>query len=120
MAIYRHGTNLKKKTAADILPDFSYHPNDALAQMIVDAWVDPRFEELLKDKANAKSLLASRGFFLSDVAVVDKATYDADTYAQKSKGEIVLVLPPQPGKCPPGANLLDTARFLMACTPNGI
>jgi hypothetical protein len=36
------------------------------------------------------------------------------------KDEICFVLPDHNGKCPPGQNLLETARLLMAATPNGI
>jgi hypothetical protein len=103
--------------------DFSYAPNDALAQMIIDAWTDQRFRELLLDRANTKALFANRGFFWNGTkkrpVVISEDDYHQD-YVLRHPDEIVFVLPNHDGKCPPGQNLLDTARLLMAATPNGI
>jgi hypothetical protein len=120
MAIFR---NVKKGkgTAHERVADFSYSPNDSLAQMIVDAWVDDTFRALLLDPKNAKSLLAQRGIHLDSPVVITENEYYQD-HTLKSDNEVVFVLPDKQrlGTVPPGQNLLDTARLLMACTPNGI
>ena len=104
--------------------DFSYYPNDSLAQMIVDAWVDPDFKNLLLTPGNAKTLFATRGFYWNGTVktpvVISEDQYDHGYVANDPDHEIVFVLPNHNGTCPPGQNLLDTARLLMAATPNGI
>lgn len=104
--------------------DFSYYPNDSLAQMIVDAWTDPTFATLLTTPGNAKTLFATRGFYwngtLKKPVVITEEQYDRGYVLKDPDHEIVFVLPYHDGTCPPGQNLLDTARLLMAATPNGI
>jgi hypothetical protein len=92
--------------------DFSYS-NDALAQMIVDAWV-------LLDPAIAKKELAKRGIYLKNPVVIDEKDYD-DGFASTTD-EIVFVVPDKgrTDMAAGGLALLDTARLLMACTPHGI
>jgi hypothetical protein len=113
----------KDAAKTDQVADFFYAPNDALAQMIVDAWVNPDFKKLLLTPANAKAVLATRGFFWNGTTkqpvVISEAQYNAG-YTRSNDDELVLVLPNHDGTCPPGQNLLDTARFLMASTPHGI
>ena len=53
----------RDSTRKEEVADFSYAPNDSLAQMIVDAWVDPEFKKVLLNPANAKALFATRGFY---------------------------------------------------------
>lgn len=107
----------------DQVADFSIAPNDFLAQMIVDAWVNDDFKKILLDPANAKAVFATRGFFWNGTrkrpVVITEAEYNAG-YTRKHHDHIVFVLPNHDGSCPPGANLLDTAKLLMAATPNGI
>lgn len=113
----------KDSTKKEEVADFYYAPNDSLAQMIVDAWVDPDFKKVLLNRDNAKALFATRGFYWNGTTrkpvVITEDDYNAG-YSMKHHDEIVFVLPNHNGKCPPGANLLDTARFLMAATPHGI
>jgi hypothetical protein len=103
--------------------DFSYSPNDSLAQMIVDAWVNPDFNDLLLTPGNAKAVFATRGFFwngtIKTPVVISEDAYNAG-YTRQNDDEVVFVLPKHNGTCPPGQNLLDTAKLLMALTPNGI
>jgi hypothetical protein len=108
--------------------DFSCYPiglqgaayNDTLAQMIVDAWVDSKFRDvLLSNRQSVKSLLAARGFYLQNPVLIKEEAYYQD-YEMQEDTEVVFVLPQQPGDCPPGQSLLETARLLMAITPNGI
>ena len=104
--------------------DFSYYPNDSLAQLIVDAWTDPHLATLLTTPGNAKTLFATRGFYWNGTVktpvVISEDQYDQGYVVNDPDHEIVFVLPKHDGTCPPGQNLLDTARLLMAATPNGI
>jgi hypothetical protein len=103
--------------------DFNYSPNDSLAQLIVDAWVDPHFRTILLQPGNAKALFATRGFFWNGTSknpvVISEADYNKG-YPRKSDNDVVFVLPDHAGTCPPGQTLLESARLLMAVTPNGI
>jgi len=100
--------------------DFSYSPNDSLAHLIVDAWVDSNFRDLLlNNRQSVKSLLAARGFFLQNPVMIKEEMY-YQNYEMQDDNEVVFVLPQQPDQCPPGQSLLDTARLLMTITPNGI
>jgi hypothetical protein len=116
----------KKKSAATgqderaAVADFSYQ-NDALAQMIVDAWVRADFESELLKKANARTLLAQRGIFLQNPVIISEAEYRSDSYTKDFDDEVVFVLPARERvdmRRP--ESLLETARLLMACVPNGI
>jgi len=104
--------------------NFSYAPNDSLAQLIIDAWVDPNFKNLLLAPGNAKTLFATRGFYWNGTVktpiVISQDDYDNGYVVADPDHTIVFVLPDHDGTCPPGENLLDTARLLMAATPNGI
>jgi len=127
MAIFR-----PKQNAADpdlTVADFSFQ-SDSLAQMIVDAWLDNNFKNQLLTKAadgtspNAKSALAARGIYLDDPVVITETDYN-NGYYKHDDDEVVFVLPNasrvvSTGSVPPGQSLLETARFLMACVPNGI
>jgi hypothetical protein len=104
--------------------NFSYAPNDSLAQMIVDAWVDQNFaNQLLNSPGVAKSALAQRGIFLSSPTVITETQYNQGYTPSNPDVDVVFVLPNKPRvdtMPPPGQSLLETARFLMAATPNGI
>ncbi len=108
----------------DRIADFSYAPNDGLAQMIVDAWVDQNFaNQLLNSTGAAKSAFAQRGIFLSNPLVITEAQYNQGYTPGNPSVDVVFVLPNQPRvdmTPPPGQSLLETARLLMAATPNGI
>jgi hypothetical protein len=105
----------------DVVVDFSY-TSDALAQMIVDAWVDKKFRRKLLKKENAKPLLEERGFYLANPIVITEAAYHKN-HKQEADNEVVFVLPDPrrvPRRIPQGQSLLETAKLLMAVTPNGI
>ena len=103
----------------EAVADFSY-TSDALAEMIVSAWLDPNFKRELLDRNNAKRLLEARGFFLNNPIIISEEDYNKHT--QVAADQVVFVLPDerrvQMNK--PGQNLLETAKLLMACVPNGI
>jgi hypothetical protein len=117
----------------DRVADFSYE-SDALAQLIIEMWLGnhgnllqaPAATNYGARSANAKAVLATRGIFLQEPIVVTETEYDngfslAD--AGLTKG-VVLVLPD--GNLATGSGtaggpyLLETAKMLMAVTPNGI
>jgi hypothetical protein len=113
------------------VPTFSFSPNDSLAQLIVDAWVDEEFRDSLLERAadstvtpaaarQAKVALAGRGIYLQRAVVITEQEHD-DDYTMQDPNEVVFVLPNPERVTPrPGQSLLDTARLLMSCTPNGI
>ena len=63
---------------------------------------------------------------LQRAVIISEAEHD-DDYTQQAENEVVFVLPddkralfPSPIPTPTPKDLLETARCLMACTPNGI
>ena len=73
---------------------------------------------------NAVNILA--GMDLRRAVVITEAEHD-DDYTMQTDDEVVFVLPnespsniAQPRPAPTPAQLLETAKLLMACTPNGI
>jgi|RhiMethySRZTD1v2_1073278.scaffolds.fasta_scaffold303083_2 hypothetical protein len=124
----------------DKFADFSY-TNDTLAQLIVDMWLG-HHDDLLKAplqtdygarSTNAKRVLADRGILLELPIVITEQEYadgfslaDAgllDTATGENLG-VVFVLPKTKrattGAAGPPPPLLETAKLLMAITPNGI
>ena len=113
------------------VPDFSFSPNDSLAQMIVDLWVDDDYRAAVLKRnpdgtptdtaaALAKVSLAGRGFFLDRATVITEDEFDGNNYVA-GPTEIVFVLPNADRVTPrAGQSLLETAKLLMATTPNGI
>jgi hypothetical protein len=133
MAILKHLSKQGAAPAALPVPDFSYIPNDSLAQMIVDAWVDQDYQNSLLERDStgavtdaaakvAKISLAERGIYLQRAVVITEDEYNGDyTVPTQHPNEVVFVLPDADRVTPrPGQSLLDTARLLMAATPNGI
>jgi hypothetical protein len=132
MAILKTVRNKKGIDSTVTVPAFTYSPNDSLAQMIVDAWVDQDFRDtLLAREADhvtvtaaaareAKVALAARGIHLQRAVVIRESEHDND-YTMQRPNEVVFVLPDLDRVIPrPGQSLLETAKLLMACTPNGI
>jgi hypothetical protein len=103
--------------------DFSYS-SDVLAKLVVDAWADNALKTMLLDHANeaaVKAELASRGFFLNHPVVLTEDEYE-NGWEQEHDDEVVLVLPNEARKTAASGSftLLETAKLLMAVTPNGI
>jgi hypothetical protein len=107
--------------------DFSYE-SDLLANLVIEAWQsdgDPNgLKAKLLDHAHQNIVqqeLANRGIFLSHPVVLTEGEYDQG-WEQDNDDEVVLVLPNDGRKTAPvGAwTLLETAKLLMAVTPNGI
>jgi hypothetical protein len=105
--------------------EFSYQ-NDALADLIVEAWGDQRFLRDLTSgtqtarSATAQEALDDRGIHLSKPIVITEAEYYAGFTMEDPTG-VVLVLPDGARANQTGnRSLLEVAKLLMACTPNGI
>jgi hypothetical protein len=116
------------------VPSFSFAPNDDLARLIVQAWTIQDFRDLLLKRDGqqrptpdavqaATQAVNAAGFNLKRAVVISEKEHDADYTMGDAQTEVVFVLP-DPARLGagfvPGDSLLDTARLLMACTPNGI
>jgi len=111
-----------------VLPAMFFAPTNALAQVVVDAWNNPG--HLLDRDPNTKlptpgavqeatQKVNAAGFDLTRAVIITEAEHDSD-YIMQSDDEVVFVLPDKDRIKTPAAHLLDTAKLLMACTPNGI
>jgi hypothetical protein len=137
MAIKRPPHGAAVGSAATItVPTFSFGPNDGLASLIVDAWANKDFRDKLLDRRApgipsqaALDLATSQvnercGFNLKRAVVITETEHDSDWSSQDAE-EVVFVLPDQ-GRLQtgvgfsPSSSLMETARLLMSCTPNGI
>ena len=109
-----HQVTTMSKTTGDL----SYHPNEALAAVMVRAWSDVGFEARLlsgahlDNKDSTKAALEEAGIFLNDVVVLTSEQYE--TY-KPTEGQTVFVLPKKIGK-----PSMDTARIAMASKVAGI
>ena len=141
----RHGA--AHDTETDVTMPVTSYSNPGLAELIVTAWAntpwpntgDPRLGDALRDRdprtglpsvlavttaTNAVNKLA--GLTLKRAVVITEAEHDSH-YTMQDDDEVVFVLPnetrkpaPAPAPAPTHAQLLETAKLLMACTPNGI
>jgi len=69
---------------------------------------------------NAKTALAARGINLTNPIVLTESEF-AEGWVRDSDDEVVFVLPDSSRVImTAGTPLLETAKLLMACTPNGI
>ena len=77
--------------------------------------------QLLSNPGTAKQALADRGIYLKAPVVITEDQYN-NNYVQQDPDGVVFVLPNPPRTVAPpqGQSLLETAKLLMACTPNGI
>lgn len=125
MAIHK---KVKGKKEHLVLPAFAFDPTDGLAQLIIDAWTKPG-HLLERDKKTklptkravqeATARIKKAGYDLTRAVVITEKEHDND-YLMQSDDEIVFVLPNKNRMAAPAANLLDTAKLLMGCTPNGV
>ncbi len=130
MAIHkkvRRHSNLSSDAAQ---PVFAYDPAK-LAPIIVSLWANPM--RVLDRKPNgdptqgalddAKTVFNTSvtNFDLVRPVVITEAEHDNDWFMNDDT-EVVFVLPNRPRVADPSTatKLLETAKLLMACTPNGI
>jgi hypothetical protein len=99
----------------------SYYPNDKLAEMIAQAWIDPGYkDQLLKQTAQ---VFKSAGIFVDNPLVVTESDFKNNSYAKDQY--TLFVLPDAPtgkqfDKSDVQGNLIETARIKMAYTLLGI
>jgi hypothetical protein len=104
--------------------EFSYQ-NDALADLIVKAWSAPVGNPLTTGTEAARTTAAQqalddRGIHTSKPIVITEAEY-YEGYTMSDPDGVVFVLPNGSRANPAGGHsLLEVAKLLMACTPNGI
>ena len=107
--------------------EFSYQ-NDALADLIVEAWTEKSFHDDLTKQSNteaqrsqaAKDALDDRGIHMTKPIVITEDEY-YQGYTMADKAGVVFVLPDAArADIGSGSSLLEVAKLLMACTPNGI
>jgi hypothetical protein len=113
--------------------DFSYQNDDIAKEIIVKAWSDPVFlGTLLGDQTHvqspaeitaritaavtALSALPNKPVTLKSAIVLTEAEYH-EGWDVDDPDQVVLVLP---NRARATGNLLETAKMLMACVPNGI
>jgi hypothetical protein len=69
-------------------------------------------------QATAAINAAAPGYNLKRAVIISENEHD-DGYTMETPDDVVFVLP-NVTRVNAGANLLETAKLLMACTPNGI
>lgn len=126
--IFKHKPGSSPTNKADVkVADVSYQ-NDELAALIVRAWNDQPagFYNSLVTGTSAQRIAAAqtalqtlplRPISLASPVVITEAEYDAGWEADDDD-QVVFVLPNASRQS--GTNLLETAKMLMACVPNGI
>jgi hypothetical protein len=111
------------------VPTFTFD-NAGLAELIVEAWTKPQFRNKLLQRDKDKKVTAAaakaatdavnaRGFNLKRAVVITESEHDHH-YMMQTPDEVVFVLPDPSRIANPSNALLETARLLMTCTPNGI
>jgi hypothetical protein len=129
--IYANAPGTALAALDDRVADFSYE-NDSLAGLIVECWtVGATLTSLTTGafparSSAAKAALAARGIYLDHPIVVTENEYEAgfnlaDAGLPADQG-LVFVLPRKTRATTtiPPKPLLETAKMLMAVTPNGI
>jgi hypothetical protein len=133
--IYADPAGTAKTDLEDKVADYSYQ-NDVLAQWIVDIWSGPANNPLITPSTGtismaqylmrsnaAKADLANRGIYLEKPIVITEDEYNAgfnlaDAGLDPNVGVVFVV--PRPTRPTLDKPLLETAKMLMAITPNGI
>jgi hypothetical protein len=127
--IYADPAGTAKAALDDKVADFSYQ-NDSLADLIVQCWNPGNTLARLTTgsdvsrAAAAKEELEARGIYLKFPFVVTEDEYEDGFHLEDhglpaDKG-VVFVVPRKDRATVPAATLLETAKMLMAITPNGI
>jgi hypothetical protein len=127
----------KKKGTDDItVPEFAMPPDavPGIAQVIVNAWNGDASLSNILDRTNpgpqgvatptavqqatAAINAAAPGYNLKRAVIISEDEHDRG-YTMETEDDVVFVLPKK-SRLGTGGNLLETAKLLMACTPNGI
>ncbi len=131
---------IKKKKGSDDLtvPEFAMPPDavPGIAQVIVDAWNGAASLNKILDRvqSGAKKGMATPDavtqattainaanpkYNLQRVVIITEDEHDSG-YTMETEDDVVFVLPKKSRVDLTGASLLNSAKLLMACTPNGI
>jgi hypothetical protein len=124
--IFKHKPGSGPANKANVkVADVSYQ-NDELAALIVKAWNEQPFRDSLLVGTPLQRMAAAQGALqgfplrpigLASPIVITEDEYD-DGWESDDDNQVVFVLPNAARKS--GVNLLETAKMLMACVPNGI
>jgi hypothetical protein len=132
----RKPVGIKRKRGNDEIttPDFALAPDavPGIAQVIVDIWqqTKPNLDKIISDRVNGFAgptavkqatdaiNAAFPNYNFARVVIISEEEHD-NGYLMEKTNEVVFVLP-DPSRIVAGANLLNSAKLLMACTPNGI
>jgi hypothetical protein len=126
----------KQATDDDIkVADFSYQNDDIAREIIVKAWGDavflgkllgdqtpghvqspPEIADRITAAVTALSALPNKPVTLKSAIVLTEAEYN-EGWDVDDQDQVVFVLP---NRTRATGNLLETAKMLMACVPNGI
>jgi hypothetical protein len=129
----------KKKGGVEItVPEFAMPPDavPGIAQVIVDAWngvasLDKILQrettgankgmatQIAVNQATAAINAAAPGYNLQRAVIITEDEHDRG-YTMETPDDVVFVLPNKSRLGAGASNLLETAKLLMACTPNGI
>jgi hypothetical protein len=132
------GIKKKKGTGEMTVPEFAMPPDavPGIADLIVKAWKnDASLNKILEretsgpnqgmatqaavDQATLEINKASPKFNLKRAVIITEDEHD-NVYTMEKENDVVFVLPRSERVDLTGANLVNTAKLLMACTPNGI
>lgn len=131
------GIKKKKGNVEMTVPEFAMPPDavPGIAQVIVNAWAGGAGLDKILDRetsgankgmatqiavtqATAAINAAAPNFNLKRAVIITEDEHD-NGYTMETPDDVVFVLPNK-SRLGAGANLLNTAKLLMACTPNGI
>jgi hypothetical protein len=120
------------------VPEFAMPPDavPGIAQVIVDIWQNkPGLDKIFDrnqtgahkgmatqdavDQATVAINAAAPKFNLQRAVIIKEEEHDAG-YTMQTENDVVFVLPRPERADLTGTDLLNTAKLLMACTPNGI
>jgi hypothetical protein len=129
----------RKRTSGDItIPDFQLDPDavPGIAQVIVNFWTgDASLANILdrnttgpkkgmatpiaRQQATDAINKAAPHYNFTQCVIISEQEHD-EGYTMEDENDLVFVLPNKGRVNPAGADLLSSAKLLMACTPNGI
>lgn len=136
----RPPVGIKRKRGADEIttPDFELAPDavPGIAQVIVDIWtgtislstiMDRELSGPKKGMATAAAVTLATAainaafpkFNFVRAVIISEEEHD-NGYTMETENDVVFVLPNKQRIDNTGGNLLNSAKLLMACTPNGI
>ena len=125
---------LRRRGADEITtPDFELAPDavPGIAQVIVNLWTDQNLLDAVMERTAGKATPNARTratnainaaqptYNFTRCVIISEEEHD-NGYRVESPDDVVFVLPNKGRIDSTGGNLLNTAKLLMACTPNGI